>query len=133
MEEDIKVLEEAIKNTQYEDIGSREIQAIENLIKRVKDLEEIEQVHKEQNGELQKQLSENEADLTSVYLKGVYDERDKWKSKVKELKKKHEEARDLAGEQLITTIIIADSDSLNYGRIQAHNVIIKDLEELLQE
>jgi len=55
------------------------------------------------------------------------------KDRIKELIKKHEKARDLAGEQLTTTQIIADTDSLNYGRIEAHNVAIKDFEELLEE
>ena len=54
------------------------------------------------------------------------------KDKIKELIKKHEEARDLAGEELSSTTVVADSDSLNFGRIQAHNVAIKDLEELLE-
>lgn len=58
---------------------------------------------------------------------------EEWKEKIREIIKKHKEARDLAGEELTTTTIIADSDSLNYGRIQAHNVAIYDLENLIGE
>ena len=58
---------------------------------------------------------------------------EEWRDCLRKLVEKHKEARDLAGEQLTTTIVVADSDSLNYGRIQAHNVIIDDLETLLGE
>lgn len=47
---------------------TKEIQAIENLIKENKEL-------KEEMGK----------DLDVVYIKGVYDERDKWKNKIKEI------------------------------------------------
>lgn len=74
-------------------------QAIEHILldyKRVlkenEDLKEIEENHRKENGELRKQFKELEEDLTSVYLKGIYDERDKWKSlvedKIEELNKK---------------------------------------------
>ena len=43
------------------------------------DLKEIEESHRKENGELREQVKELEEDLTSVYLKGIYDERDKWK------------------------------------------------------
>lgn len=47
---------------------TKEIQAIENLI--------IE------NKKIKKQMGK---DLDVVYIKGVYDERDKWKNKIREL------------------------------------------------
>ena len=47
---------------------------------RIKDLEEINEAHKKENGELR----EKEADLTTVYLSGVYDGEKKWKDKIKE-------------------------------------------------
>lgn len=55
------------------------------------------------------------------------------RSELKEAIKYHEYARDLAGEQLTTTQIIADSDSLNYGRIEAHNVAVSKLEKILEK
>lgn len=68
MEEDIKMIEDVLKDKDTKFwIGIQGIQAIENLIARYKELE--------------KQMGK---DLDVVYIKGVYDERDKWKSKVKE-------------------------------------------------
>ena len=49
-----------------------------------KELKEIEENHRKENGELREQVKELEEDLTSVYLKGIYDERDKWIALVKE-------------------------------------------------
>lgn len=48
--------------------------------KQLKNAENIGDIIKE-NKELKKQMGE---DLDVVYIKGVYDERDKWKNKVKE-------------------------------------------------
>ena len=67
--EDIKIIEEFIEGEnafgEYE--GNKYFKSIENLIAGYKKLE--------------KQMGK---DLDVVYIKGVYDERDKWKSKVKE-------------------------------------------------
>lgn len=94
--------------------------------------------------EKRKDIEENLKVTVAIITKGMYPEQNEGdndfdrqfvlirKDKIKELIKKHEEARDLAGEQLTTTQIIADTDSLNFGRIEAHNVAIKDLEELLE-
>jgi hypothetical protein len=47
---------------------------IENLIQRNKDLEQIEQEHKEENGRLRNKIKElEEIDLTTVYMDGYYD------------------------------------------------------------
>lgn len=75
MEEDIKVLEEKIKldKSDYEKEATTfyfnidMIPLIENLINR--------------NKELEKQMGK---DLDVVYIKGVYDEKDKWKNKIRE-------------------------------------------------
>lgn len=65
-------------------------------------LEEIEQIHRQENGELREQVKELEEDLTSVYLKGIYDERDKWialvKEKIEEINKAYEDSKDENGE-----------------------------------
>lgn len=53
------------------------------------------------------------------------------KDKVKEILIRNKKALKLAQEQIEEEIIIADSDSLNAGRIQAHSLIITDLEKLL--
>lgn len=58
---------------------------IENLIQRNKNLEQIEKEHKKENGRLRDKIKElEEIDLTTVYMDGIYDERNKWKIKVKE-------------------------------------------------
>lgn len=86
---DIEILEEYIKTLKLTPeellksdetikfIGYKEIQAIENLIQRNKDLEiKIKQIES---------LKHIEEDLTSVYLNGFYEGESKWKSKIKEL------------------------------------------------
>lgn len=72
----IKVLEEYLDKQDRKFVSEHRLmilEAIEYLIK--------------ENKELKKQMGK---DLDVVYIKGVYDERDKWKSKVKELAKKYE-------------------------------------------
>ena len=49
------------------------------LYEEIQGLLDLYNKEKEKNKELEN------ADLTTVYIKGVYDERDKWKEKVKEL------------------------------------------------
>ena len=67
-----------------------------------KELKEIEESHRKENGELREQVKELEEDLTSVYLKGIYDERDKWialvKEKIEEINKAYEDSKDENGE-----------------------------------
>ena len=73
LEEYIKEQKEFAKQFNLEEIedgteGQRRLQAIESLIKR--------------NEELEKGMG---TDLHVVYLRGVYNERDRWKNKVKQL------------------------------------------------
>ena len=75
MEEDIKILEELkefLLSTNHEPQYniSQYTNAIENLIKRNKELEE--------------ELRE-EKDLTTIYLNGFYDGEQKWKDKIREI------------------------------------------------
>lgn len=58
----------------------------ENYKKKYEELLEIEKAHKEENGRLRakiKDLENNTIDLTSVYINGVYDERNRWLAKIK--------------------------------------------------
>ena len=55
------------------------------------------------------------------------------KQKVKEVIKKIKEIIDIAEEQIESKIIIADSDSLNFGRKQAHGKDIELIEKLLED
>ena len=102
MEEDIKNLSEIIElceeeiNNNDENVSaildSTDLKSLRNLIKEYKNLKEIEENHRKENGELREQVKELEEDLTSVYLKGIYDERDKRialvKEKIEELDRK---------------------------------------------
>lgn len=78
-EEDIKILEELIKQFKnnreiFYNINEEEIKALENLINRNKELEE----------EYYYEKNRARTELDTVYIKARYDERDKWKSKIKE-------------------------------------------------
>lgn len=58
----------------------------ENYKKKYEELLEIEKAHREENGRLRakiKDLENNTIDLTSVYINGVYDERNRWLAKIK--------------------------------------------------
>ena len=112
MEEDIKNLSEIIELCEEEINNNDEnasaildltdLKSLRNLIKEYKNLKEIEENHRKENGELREQVKELEEDLTSVYLKGIYDERDKWialvKEKIEEINKAYEDSKDENGE-----------------------------------
>ena len=104
MEEDIKILENVLKTKQYGllEVTDKFYEAIEELLKAYKELKEIEENHRKENGELREQVKELEEDLTSVYLKGIYDERDKRialvKEKIEEINKAYEDSKDENGE-----------------------------------
>ena len=104
MEEDIKILEELLKASKENDMyeGNKYFKSLEYFIKEYKELKEIEQIHRQENGELRKQIKELEEDITSVYLKGIYDERDKRialvKEKIEEINKAYEDSKDENGE-----------------------------------
>ena len=74
------------------------IQAISNLIAENKELKEENEGLKTKLDTLiekYKELKEEkETDYTSVYLKGVYDERDKWQKKIKEMIEELKETAD---------------------------------------
>ena len=58
-----------------------------NYKEKYENLLEIEKAHKEENGRLRnkiKELEANNVDLVSVYINGVYDERERWVKKIKE-------------------------------------------------
>ena len=112
MEEDIKNLSEIIElceeeiNNNDENVSAildlTDLKSLRNLIKEYKNLKEIEENHRKENGELREQVKDLEEDLTSVYLKGIYDERDKWialvKEKIEEINKAYEDSKDENGE-----------------------------------
>ena len=67
------------------------------------------------------------------YKEGYNDCNIEWKNKIEEVIKKHEKARKLARELIEEEVVIADSDSMNCGRIQAHDLILYDLQMLLKK
>lgn len=119
MEEDIKVkvLEEFVKDYKeygfYGIIKSEKIKILENLIKRNKELEELLE---------EKTMRIGFEDKENYIPKSLVEE------KIEEIKK----YEDVAREQIQEKVIIADSDSLNFGRKQAHNKDIEILKELLK-
>ena len=146
MEEDIKIVENLInvlntglckfgENVQMSDCGYQ--QAIENLLKRYKELEEevesekfyhnadkefIQKYHDEAS-ELNTKCINLETQLSNSIPISVI------QNKIDELTK----YRDLAKEQIEERVVIADSDSLNYGRADAHDKDIQVLQKLLEE
>ena len=127
MEEDIKNLSEIIElceeeiNNNDENVSAildlTDLKSLRNIIKEYKNLKEIEENHRKENGELREQVKELEEDLTSVYLKGIYDERDKRidlvKEKIEELKKLITEAqKELGSASKEYTIYVYQKDIL---------------------
>ena len=105
-------IEKAIKNlNEIVELVKEEIKNQDENITAILDLEDLKSLQivlKNQNRHIQ------ETDLTSVYLKGVYDEKEKWINKIKEKK-----------EVLSPSIKWNNSDDRDYA--------IRNLEELLQE
>lgn len=139
---DIEILEELIKNEHGEllncwDYGEEAKQAIENLLKRNKELEkgfnnsaENEVKLTRENTSLKSRIKDLEERIESL-LYDVYNHfirKSLIKEKIEELKK----YRDIAKELIEERVVIADSDSLNYGRAEAHDKDIQVLEELLK-
>lgn len=140
-------------------VAIREIMALENAIKslkekqsdreRIKDLEEINEAHKKENGDLRERVKElekenkrlNELDVSNNKLianmsERHFHDREKIRNSIPKslIKEKIEEIkkyRDIAKELIEERVVIADSDSLNYGRAEAHDKDIQVLEELL--
>lgn len=94
MSEDIKNLLEIIELCKEEldknddnitaTLDLQDLKSLRNIINDYKRQVEINQEHQKTNGELQQRIKQLEdADLTTIYLNGVYDERDKWKLKIK--------------------------------------------------
>ena len=60
------------------DVFYKDKEALLGIVKLYKDLKEIEESHRKENGKLKEEMKNLEDDLTSVYLDGIYDERAKW-------------------------------------------------------
>lgn len=122
MEQDIKILEDFInkpvKSGEFNKISNKEIQAIENLLRRNCYLEN------EARKIINQELNKAQVDLYKNYIPISVIQ-----NKIDELTK----YRDLAKEQIEERVVIADSDSLNYGRAEAHDKDIQVLQKLLEE
>lgn len=78
MEEDLKELEESIKEAyrcydydlDYNPLSKGIAEIIEHLIRAYKELKEIEQIHRQENGELRKQVKELEEENRIFALEG---------------------------------------------------------------
>lgn len=107
MSEDIENLSEIIELCQEElnkddenitaTLDLQDLKSLRNIINDYKRQLEINQEHQKVNGELRQKIKELEdADLTTLYLNGIYDERNKWRQKVKsEIEKLNQEEQEL--------------------------------------
>lgn len=151
MEEDIKAIQEYIEYDKEHRIVTvfdkkplfRD--RLENLLKRYKELEEeVESQDKtidklvEEQEEREKYTHSLEEENEQLKNEGIK----KWLKEVKDcipisvIQNKIDELtkyRDLAKEQIEERVVIADSDSLNYGRAEAHDKDIQVLQKLLEE
>ena len=101
IEEDIKILEKFKNNEMQRDKLERDNRcggwkigdiykhlelniAIENLLQDYERQKQINEEHRKVNGELREKVKELEIDLTTVYLKGFEDGKDKYKQKIKD-------------------------------------------------
>lgn len=117
---------------------------LENILADRERLQEENDIYKEESHKITKALDFKEGTLnpdSSVVIKSMKQaliqlqaKANKYDSLVEKIKDKIEEIRnyeDIAGEQIQARIIVADSDSLNFGRKQAHGKDISILQELL--
>lgn len=101
IEEDIKILEKFKNNEMQRDKLERDNRcggwkigdiykhlelniAIENLLQDYERQKQRNEEHQKINGELREKVKELEIDLTTVYIKGVEDGKDKYKQKIKD-------------------------------------------------
>lgn len=119
---------EIIKNIIYSDNGAKMeyididnildneckdfIEAIENLIQRNKDLEEIEKEHKEENGRLRNRIKELEGIYTTAYNMGKAYVNIKWKEKIIKKAKEYKETKQKVGEYMAIALeeLLKESD-----------------------
>ena len=130
IEEDIKKLENLIVTLPNFHLGGGD--SIERILQDYKRQKQINEEHRKVNGELREKVRELEIDLTTVYIKGVEDGKDKYKQKIKDKKEEFsDKARRIAG-----TYQYADSED---DLIEKKNKVIElrtkaeAFEELLQE
>lgn len=83
IEEDIKKLENLIVTLPNFHLGGGD--SIERILQDYKRQKQINEEHRKVNGELREKVKELEIDLTTVYIKGVEDGKDKYKKKIKEI------------------------------------------------
>lgn len=82
IEEDIKKLENLIVTLPNFHLGGGD--SIERILQDYKRQKQINEEHRKVNGELREKVKELEIDLTTVYLKGFEDGKDKYKQKIKD-------------------------------------------------
>ena len=126
---DYNDLQDKIQNLFRDNIDK---DAIEHILQDYERQKQINEEHRKINGELREKIKELEIDLTTVYLKGIEDGKDKYKQKIKNKKEEFsDKARRIAG-----TYQYADSED---DLIEKKNKVIElrtkaeSFEELLKE
>jgi len=115
--EDLKNLSEIIElcqeemNKNDENITAildlQDLKSLKNIVNDYKRQVEINKEHQKTNGELQQKVKQlEEADLTTIYLNGVYDGKDKVNEKLKEKVKELEKEDEYGGRSYSTRDVI---------------------------
>lgn len=133
IEEDIKTIENYLKNSAINETDSN---FFRNGGWEIVDLE-IPKVMQHILLNLKKILKENEKLKCYIAIANTLEERIKEnfipKEKIVDIIEKISVYKKLAKESIEQRIVIADSDSLEYGRMQAHNIDMSMLQELLKK
>lgn len=110
MEEDIKIVESLIKDTKESiknNIETLSENRIVNRIRAYQALENLLKAYKELKEKYNYEKNRARTELDTVYINARYDERDKWKSKVKEkIKELQEYNNKIDNEMVICTNIM---------------------------
>lgn len=102
---------------EYQDLVSKECEAIDTVIAELHAMQNLLDEKREELEHLQKENEDlKNIDLTTVYLKGILDEKERWRNKIREKIEKEKTALETC-----------------YGRIKYQEGKIEGLQDLLKE
>ncbi len=112
----------------------KEIEELQELSISVRAVNQIDKMQKEIE-KLKKQLDlDNECEIAlNNRIMDLENADKKWEDKIKAKIEEIKQYKDLARDRIQEKIVIADSDSLNYGRKEAHEKDIEVLQSLLEK
>lgn len=110
---------------EYQDLVSKECEAIDTVIAELHAMQNLLDEKREELEHLQKENEDlKNIDLTTVYLKGVADEKERWRNKIRE---KIEELKEENYQISLNSKVTFDSGMMK------NNLKISVLEDLLKE